>query len=165
MSTFQQNLENGVRSTALRIHRGMPNDAILFSSGHQLQAVHIVADTVLGQPLHKYPIDFAFVDVERTRLGHILQQIVYLFIVDLQERTEYLELGLGRRSSIIDSLEEGVYRPRSNPSIVLIRFQLFVECLLMRSFGVVRYEIFPIVAEHCIGLACVTPVLPEPVCP
>lgn len=85
----------------------MPNNPVLLSPGHESEAVHMVGHRILRQSLHKYPIDFALVDIQCFGFGHILQQIVNFLVVNLQERTEYLEFGLLRVIHLVlpDSFE------------------------------------------------------------
>lgn len=107
-------------------------------------------------------------DVERAGLGDVLQQVVHLLIVDLQKRTEDLELGLVDVLLGVgaDGLEQQIDGPGGYARVVLIGFKFLEEgLLLLGGFVGVAHEVLPVVAEHRVRLACVRLTLPEPVCP
>lgn len=94
---LNQNLKYCMRTTTLRIHWSLSDEPVLLPLPHQIQAIAELLHLKLSQALHKNTIYLRLMNVQCFRCRAILQlsinylqQIVYLFVVNLQKRTKQL---------------------------------------------------------------------------
>ena len=71
----------------MNVSFGLPGDPILLAPFQQYIAVLSTVDHVFTQSLHEYPGEFILTNDQRLGLFTILEQVVELFIVNLEERT------------------------------------------------------------------------------
>ena len=154
-----------MRSAALHVHWGGPDNSVLLASLHQLQAVQIVAHVILWESFHKYPIYLALVYVKRLRAGVILEKIVDLLVVDLQKGAVDFGIQHILIFRLLNAIEQLIYRSRSNPRIVLVVLDLLEEGMLMECFWGLAYRTLPVAPEHRIGFPWISRWVPDPVCP
>ena len=69
----------------MNVSFGLPGDPILLAPFQQYIAILSTVDHVFAQSFNEYPGEFILTDDQRLGLFTILEQIVELFIVNLEE--------------------------------------------------------------------------------
>jgi hypothetical protein len=98
------------------------------------------------------------VDAERYRVITLHQQVVNLFVIDLQEGAVHEGLRVGVLILLLDEAENVVNRSRNHASIVTVRSDVLEESRLVLDLDWTTMptrldHVLPIVTEHCVGLA------------
>lgn len=99
---FDQQLEKGVWPGGFYVHAGGPLHPVALAPLQQVQAVHFILNYILRKSFHKYALQFFFSDLERILCVSVLEQVIQLFIVNLEKRTvnchfQTLTLDLGEQ--------------------------------------------------------------------
>lgn len=138
-------------STWFGVHGGLSDKSILLTTFHELETIEVMSNCVFGKTLDKDPIDFGLVEIEGLWFGEVLQEVIDLFVVDLEEWTVDVECFCFGLWESFDLFEQWINCPRDESSIVLIRYQVFKEGVLMTCFNLFFNGILPIAAKHGVG--------------
>ena len=87
--TFQEELENGVRSRRVDIHLSLTSDPISFASFQKSKTIILICYDIFTKALHINSLHSVFPDTESILLFSVLKEIKYFFVVDLDEGAIY----------------------------------------------------------------------------